>query len=149
MPPPDGVKVRPARRGDRDSIYSLFAEIGVEVAAREQSNTLSWIVSHPEIEVLVAVDVGDRGVGMIALSHRPSLKVGGRLASIDSFVVTESMRRQGIGGELLARSLYRAQSLGCKQVELSVEDPQAHDFLRKRGFSGVGGALAIWRAPHS
>lgn len=146
MPPPEGVKIRPARRGDRDSIYRIFAEAGVQVAAHEQSSTLSWIVSHPEIEVLVAVDAADRGVGMISLSHRPSLKVGGRLATIESFVVSETMRRRGIGAELLKRSLHRAQMLGCKQVELSVEDPSSHDFLRKRGFSSVGGAVAIWRA---
>lgn len=145
MSPPEGVKIRPARRGDRDSIYRLFAETGVVVAAHEQSNTLSWIVSHPEIEVLVAVDPTDRGVGMIALSHRPSLKVGGRLASIDTFIVAESMRCQGIGNALLTRSLHRAQMLGCKQVELSAAEPQSHDFLRKRGFSGAGSSLAIWR----
>lgn len=149
MPPPEGVKIRPARRGDRDSIYSLFEETGVVVASREQSNTLSWIVSHPEIEVLVAVDVGDRGVGMIALSHRPSLKVGGRLATIDSFVVAPGWRGRGIGDELLVRSLNRAQMLGCKRVELSADTPQSHDFLKKRGFTNTGGVLAVWNASTS
>lgn len=144
MPLPEGVRIRPARRGDRDSIYRLFADQGVVVPAHDQSNTLSWIVSHPEIEVLMAVDPADKGLGMLALSHRPCLKVGGRLATIDSFVVTEPMRRRGIGGELLTRAMERVRMLGCKRVDLAVAEPGAHDFLRKRGFAGNGGVLAVW-----
>lgn len=144
MPLPDGLRIRTARRGDRDSIYRLFGEVGVTVPPHDQSNTLSWIVSHPEIEVLMAVDPVDRGVGMICLTHRPSLRVGGRVASIDTFVVSESMRRKGIGSELLKRSLERARMLGCRQVELAVVSEQAHAFLRRRGFSGEGGVLAVW-----
>lgn len=149
MPLPEGVRIRPARRGDRDSIYRLFAELGVTVPSHDQSNTLSWIVSHPEIEVLIAVDPADRGVGMLALTHRPCLRVGGRLATIDSFVVAAEMRRRGIGAELLARTMERVRMLGCKQVELAVNEPGSHDFLRKRGFAGTGGVLALWSCASS
>lgn len=147
MPLPDGIKIRVARRGDRDSIYRLMAEVGVNVAPYDQSNTLSWIVSHPEIEVLVAVDPLDRGVGMISLSHRPSLRVGGRVATVDALIVTAAMRRKGIGAELLGRSIERARMLGCKQVEIPSNDTGSREWLRRRGFVTEAGTLSVWENP--
>ncbi len=142
---PEGIKIRIARRGDRDSLYRLLLEIGVTVPPADQSNTLSWIVSHPETEVNIAVDPLDRGVGMLALSHRPQLRVGGRIATIDEFVVTASMRRKGIGSELLECGVARARMLGCKRVELSANDATSRAFLEKRGFSTDGSQVMAWR----
>jgi len=141
---PAGIKIRAARRGDRDSIYRLLAEAGVEVPAADQSNTLSWIVSHPETDVFIAVDALDRGIGLLALSHRPQLRVGGRIATVDEFVVTASMRRHGVGAELLERAFARARMLACRRVETSAVGEGARWFLQKRGFS-EGGQLMIWR----
>jgi GNAT superfamily N-acetyltransferase len=145
MPLPDGVKIRVVRRGDRDSLYRLLAEAGIHVAAGDQSNTLSWIVSHPETEVFIAVDPLDRGVGMISLSHRPTLHLGGRLAYVEALIVTGAMRRRGIGSELLERALARAKMLGCKQVEVAVEGASSRGYLEKRGFAGTGAELMAWK----
>lgn len=142
---PETVRIRPVRRGDRDSIYRLLSEAGVNVPAAEQSNTLSWIVSHPETEVLVAVDPLDRGVGMIALAHRPSLHIGGRMASIESLVVTQAMRRKGIGSELLERALSRARMLGCKEVEVAAFDATGRVYLEKRAFALTGAQMLTWK----
>jgi GNAT superfamily N-acetyltransferase len=142
---PEGIRIRVARRGDRDSLYRLLLEAGVSVSPADQSNTLSWIVSHPETEVNIAVDPLDRGVGMLALSHRPQLRVGGRIATIDEFVVTASMRHKGIGTELLERGIARARMLGCKRVELAAGDVASRAFLEKRGFSTDGAQVMAWR----
>jgi N-acetylglutamate synthase-like GNAT family acetyltransferase len=142
---PEGIKIRVARRGDRDSLYRLLQEIGVLVAPADQSNTLSWIVSHPETEVNIAVDPLDRGVGMLALSHRPQLRVGGRIATIDEFVVSASLRRKGIGSELLERGVARARMLGCKRVEVAATDDASRAFLEKRGFSTNGSQVMAWQ----
>ncbi len=142
---PDGVKIRTARRGDKDAVYRLLAETGVVVPSAEQSSTLSWIVSHPETEVLLATDAYERGLGMLSLSHRPSLVTGGRLASVESLVVLPSMRGKGIGTELLERALARARMLGCKEVEVSATTEAGHQFLAKRGFAVVGTVHSAWR----
>lgn len=143
MPAPDNVRIREARRGDRDSIYKLFAEAGIEVPVRDQSSILSWIVSHPETEVLLAADVADRGIGMIAMSHRPSLRVGGRLGTIDAFFVAKGFRRRGIGSALLKRSMERARNLGCRLIEAGVDDPVALEFLSTRGFEPTDKRIAV------
>lgn len=138
---PDGIRLRPARRGDRDGIYTLLVENGVSVAPLDQSNALSWIVSHPECEVTVAVDPVDRLVGFISFSHRPRLRVGGRLGIIDEFVVSESQRRRGIGSALLNWALSRARILGCKRVELSVGSSLGKQYLVRRGFVAEGSSV--------
>lgn len=147
MPLPEGIKIRVARRGDRDSIYRLLSEVRVEVPPAEQSNTLSWIVSHPEIEVLLAVDPLDRGVGMLSLSHRPQLRLGGRIATIDELVVGASMRRRGVGSELLDRAVARARMLGCRRVEIAARDASGRAYLERRGFIGEGADVMAWTNP--
>ena len=146
---PEGIRIRPVRRGDRDSIYRLLQEVGVSVPAIDQSNTLSWIVSHPETEVQIAVDALDRGVGMISLSHRPSLLLGGRTASIDSLVVTGALRARGIGSELLERTLARAKILGCRAVEVTASTVTSRNYLEKRGFQLTGSLVMVWRNPQA
>lgn len=135
---PDGIRLRPARRGDRDGIYALLTHLGVSLSVFEQSNTLSWTVSHPECEVTLAVDSLDRPVGMICFSHRPKLRVGGRLGTVDEFIVHEGLRRKGIGSALLNWALSRARILGCKRVELSVDSSAGREFLIRHGFSETG-----------
>ncbi len=70
---PGSFRIRPARRGDAAPIVQLLASQQVNTDA----NTVTWIISHPEMEVLVAADQLDRPIGVATLSHRPLLKAGG------------------------------------------------------------------------
>ena len=110
-----GFRVRSARRGDTEAIKALIAELGYPVADKA---TVDWIISHPEQEILVAVDNLDKAIGLISLSHRPQLRLGGRIATIDELVVTASWRRRGVGRALMKRALERARALTVKRVEL-------------------------------
>ena len=113
-PPP--FRVRPARRGDAEAISGLLKELGYPNAP--DLSTVNWVVSHPEMEVLVAADSHDRAVGMLSFSHRPQLRMNGRIATIDELVVAPAWRRRGLGRALIARALERARSLSCKRMEL-------------------------------
>ena len=133
-------RIRPARRGDREGIANLLAEVGYANAC--DSSTLSWVISHPEMEVHLAVDPLDRALGMVALSHRPQLRLKGRIATIDELVVTQAWRGKGIGKELLARAVARVKVLGCKRLEICTFERQAGPaFLAKYGFAVVDSAL--------
>jgi GNAT superfamily N-acetyltransferase len=55
---------------------------------------------------------------MVTLSHRPQLRVKGRVATIEELVVTESWRRRGVGRELVRHAIERARSLSVKQLEI-------------------------------
>jgi GNAT superfamily N-acetyltransferase len=107
-------RVRPARRGDAEHFKALLAEIGFS----GDSATVTWIISHPEMEIIVAADSFDKVVGFVALSHRPNLRHAGRIATIDELLVAKAWRRKGVGRELLKRAVDRAKVLGVKRLEI-------------------------------
>jgi GNAT superfamily N-acetyltransferase len=109
-------RIRPARRGDAEAIGALLKELGYTNGA--DAGTVHWVGSHPEMEVLVASDGRDRPIGLVSLSHRPQLRMNGRIATIDELVVTASWRRRGVGRALLKRAIERAKVLSVKRLEL-------------------------------
>lgn len=109
-------RIRPARRGDGEILSALLRELGYPQGA--DTATIHWVVSHPEIEVFVAVDAQDKPVGMMSLSHRPQLRLRGRIVHIDELVVNEAWRRKGVGRALLRHAFERAKALSAKCVEL-------------------------------
>jgi GNAT superfamily N-acetyltransferase len=109
-------RVRPARRGDAEALAALLGELGYPGAA--DTSTVHWVLSHPEMDVLVAADHLDKPVGMITLSHRPQLRMKGRIVTIDELVVSAAWRRKGVGRALMKRALERAKALTARRVEL-------------------------------
>jgi GNAT superfamily N-acetyltransferase len=107
-------KVRPARRGDAGPIVALLAEAG----ATASNDTVTWIISHPEMEILVAADSWDKCIGVATLSHRPVLKLGGRAATLDELAVLKAWRRKGVGRLLAQKAIERAKVLGVKRLEV-------------------------------
>lgn len=112
----DPFKIRPARRGDREAIAAMLRDLGYADAA--DSSTLLWVLNHPEIDVFVAADNLDRAIGFVSLSHRPQLRVRGRIATVDELAVTEAWRNKGVGTRLLAAAVERARALSARRVEL-------------------------------
>ena len=133
---PAGYRLRPGRRGDSDGLTALLKELGYSEGV--DAATLNWVVSHPEIEIHVAVDMHDRLIGMLALSHRPQLRLRGRIATIDELIVATAWRRKGAAKALIKRATERAKALGAKRLELrthaTVPDPGAAAFAKACGF---------------
>lgn len=135
-------KIRPARRGDREAIAGLLRELGYPDAA--DSNTMFWVLNHPEIDVFIAADNLDRAVGFVSLSHRPQLRLRGRIATIDELVISQAWRNKGVGTKLLAAAVARAKALSAKRVELATHRPrQAYrrSFYERNGFAETEGAV--------
>ncbi|MFZ5438699.1 MAG: GNAT family N-acetyltransferase [Myxococcota bacterium] len=133
QPPTSGYRIRPARRGDASPIVTLLGESG----AQADPNTVTWIISHPEMELLVAADQLDKVIGFVTFSHRPMLKTGGRSGTIDELCVANAWRRKGVGRELLRRAVDRAKVLSVKRLEVqtfSAVTPELTAFFRACGF---------------
>ena len=119
------------------------------VPADEQEAVLSWVVQHPELESFVAHDAYSyvRLFAMITMSHRPQLRLGGRVASIDLFVVAPEQRHKGIGQDLISQAMRRAQALGCRRIEMLLPETRSerHTFFENQGFVNNGNDLWIRR----
>jgi GNAT superfamily N-acetyltransferase len=152
-PPPSKIvdgkdyRIRPLKRGDRDNAFKLLAADGWPVKANEQELAISWVVQHPEMESFVAHDVSafSRLFGLITMSHRPMLKMGGRVACIDLFLVAPEHRQKGVGTDLLAAALRRTEALACKQIELPlpIERDSRHMFFEENGFVQQSSTLFV------
>ena len=140
-------RIRPLKRGDRDAAFRLLAADGWIVPGHEQEAVLSWVVQHPELESFVAHDSLSYGrlYGMITMSHRPQLRLGGRVASIDLFVVAAEHRHKGIGHDLLGQALRRSEALACKRVEMLLTEKrdERHAFFEGYGFVNNGHDLYV------
>lgn len=140
--PAGAFKVRPGRRGDAEGIKQLLAELGFQA----DNATVTWLISHPEMELLVAADSLDKVIGVCALSHRPQIRFGGRIATIDELAVTGAWRRKGVGKELLKRAVERARVLGVKRLEIQTvgsPDELQKAFLTASGF--VSAPQGVWK----
>ena len=80
-PDAPAFRIRRARRGDMEAIGNLVKELGY--AQGSDSQTINWVISHPEIELFVASDSHDKPVGMVTLSYRPQLRLRGRIGTVD------------------------------------------------------------------
>jgi GNAT superfamily N-acetyltransferase len=88
----------------------------------------------------VAADPQDRPVGMVSLSHRPQLRLRGRIATVDELVVTETWRRRGVGRALIQQVIERcgARALSVKRIEVSSYAQEAlQGFYASCGFQRV------------
>ena len=132
-------RIRRARRGDAEALAALLRELGFPEGSDTQ--TVHWVTSHPEIEIFVACDPQDRPVGMLSLSHRPQLRLRGRIATVDELVVTESWRRRGVGRALMQQIIERcgARALSVKRLEVSAyAQEELRGFYESCGFVTVG-----------
>ena len=133
---PGSFRIRPARRGDAVPIVALLAQQHITTDA----NTVTWNISHPEMEIFVSADQLDRPIGFATLSHRPLLKTGGRAASIDELNVATGWQRKGVGRALLAKVVERAKVLTVKRLEVQTygaATPEVTAFFRACGFDAT------------
>jgi len=136
--------VRRARPGDALSLKRLVRELGYDPSdPRASDETIAQVVRHPEAAVFVAVD-GIEVIGYVAVSHRPQMRLGGRLASIDELVVTAGRRSTGLGTRLVEAAIAHARSLHCKRIEVHQRrsrESYARRFYQDRGFVEVDSAV--------
>src|SRR5262249_14544906 len=122
----------------------LLRELGYDPGdSRAADETMAQVVRHPEAAVFVAVE-GIDVVGYVALSHRPQMRLGGRLATIDELVVTESRRGTGVGSQLLEAAVQHARSLHCLRIDVQQREDRAsfgRSFYQDRGFIQAPTAL--------
>ena len=147
--PPVGVQVRRGRPGDAGSVLALVRQLDYAPDERGFDETFAQVVRHPEAAVFVATE-GLRVIGYLALSHRPQIHLGGRIAVIDELIVDVGRRGRGVGSALIDAALTHARGLGCRRVELSTSRAResfARGFYSAHGFVEADAALLRLEPP--
>lgn len=141
--------IRSAEASDLDAAYALVVALGYPDLEREAfARAFPAVLEHPETLVLVAEEA-ETGqlVGLMSLSHRPTLRLGGVIASIDELVIAGRARGLGVGGALLARAKTEAARLGARRLELTTNrarESYRRGFYVKNGFAEANSALMRW-----
>jgi GNAT superfamily N-acetyltransferase len=140
---PSGVMVRRARPGDASAVLQLVQQLGYTPDERGYDEIFAQASRHPEAAVFVAVE-GPRVVGYLALSHRPQIRLGARVADLDELVVDASRRGEGIGSALLQAAIEYSRGIGCKRIDLHTRrarESYHRGFYVGHGFREVDSAV--------
>jgi GNAT superfamily N-acetyltransferase len=135
--------VRRARPGDASYVFALVEQLGYAPEHRGFDETFAQVVRHPEAAVFVASE-GLKVIGYLAMSHRPQIRLGGRIAYIDEMVVDERRRGEGVGAALLDAAIAYARGLLCKRVDINTSRARPsyrRGFYVSHGFTEVDSAL--------
>jgi len=131
------VIVRALTHADAGAAHALLVELGYEALDRAAFDTvLERLLAHPEMRAWVADDGALGLLGLVTLSWRAQLRLGGTLATIDELVVTEGARGKGVGSALVRAARDHARSLGA--VRLQLETNRARDVYRRRFYPKLG-----------
>ncbi len=118
---------------DGEPVPGAFAEeIRHRVAAGDQ-------------EILTALR-GDLLVGVLLLSFRPNVSLGGQFASIEDLYVAPEARRHGAGKTLLQAAEQRCRHRGVSYLEAQVEQGEAGRFYAANDFEEERGLRVFSRS---
>jgi N-acetylglutamate synthase-like GNAT family acetyltransferase len=135
--------MRRARPGDAPGVRALVEQLGFTPELRSFTETFTQVARHPEAAVLVLAE-GVRVVGYLALSHRPLIRLAGRIAVVDELAIDAAYCGRGLGSALLEHALELARGLDCVRIEVATKRSREsfqRGFYRKHGFVEVESAL--------
>jgi predicted N-acetyltransferase YhbS len=124
--------LRAAVPADAPRLSELLRQLGWSVPPDAVVAELS---ASPTTEVVVAECQGDV-VGLIAVTTRRQFQRAGNLITIDTLVVDESKRSQGIGEQLVGVAVAAAQRTDAQAIELvsNLRRVDARRFYERLGF---------------
>jgi ribosomal protein S18 acetylase RimI-like enzyme len=111
-----------------DSEYLLaltlkqFEEHEIDTASQVLGSTIHEILSDEELGFFLLAWEDANAIGMAAVSITWVLEHGGKSAWLDELYVLPEHRGRGVGGQLLNKVLEYAQEMGCRAVDLEVEE---------------------------
>ena len=132
------AKIRLATVEDFDDILPLLHQLWPEKELHRGSlmELFACGIDSNNDEYFCA-EVEGRIIGFCSLNIENSLWQEGYIGCINELIVDESIRRCGIGTDLLKVAIDRSKEKGCKIIRLSsaFEREEAHKFYWRHGFT--------------
>jgi ribosomal protein S18 acetylase RimI-like enzyme len=145
--------VRPARVEDADALHDLYVELAEDrldalpVGADRIRGLIAELASDPSRRLLVAeVEAGAIAGTVDVLINRNPTHGGRPWAVIENVVVSQALRRHGIGRRLMSEALRLAQVANCYKFQLhsGKQRAEAHAFYRSLGFNAVAEGFKVY-----
>jgi PhnO protein len=135
--------VRPATAGDCAALSRLIGQLGYEAGEGEVVARLTAMRGEGEAVFVAEIDgrvVGCLSTSVMQVLHRP--KPVGRISMM---VVTEALRGQGIGTQLVRAAERALAEQGCGLVEVTsnLARTAAHRFYERLGYERTSLRFAI------
>ena len=131
------LTIRPATTDDISSMTGLLGELfTIETDftpdIRRQRQGLADLISDPTANILVAT-YNSEIIGMCTLQSLVSTAEGGIVGIVEDLVVSEKLRRQGVGEKLLENIEQIARNKGMRRLQLltNMENQTALNFYAK------------------
>ncbi len=128
--------VRQARLDDAADLHSTcFPDQPLQWVA----DYLAWCLEAPDRPARLVALLRGHLVAQMELTRRQN----GEWAEISNFIVSEALRRQGIGWRVAGAAVRTAQRWGCREVRLQVQLPNEEltEMYRHWGFHPLGTPL--------
>jgi GNAT superfamily N-acetyltransferase len=135
------IRIRPAQLRDCNELVLLCHELGYATSAESLSQQLAQLQLHPDHAVFVAepIDGEQQAIGGWVHIHLHCTLQEGRQAEIGGLVVSQALRGQGVGKQLMQQAEAWAQQQGCHGIVVrsSVQRSEAHQFYQRVGYREI------------
>ena len=142
------LRLRRAQETDSTTIRRLLVALGYEAGGGVDLPTLlRAALDRPDLAIFLALDHDDpcgTPLGLIQLSQRPQLHLGGTLVSIDALTVLPEARGKGVGRRLLRRARAYARLHRAIRIEVHTtrtRENYRRDFYPANGYCEANSAL--------
>jgi ribosomal protein S18 acetylase RimI-like enzyme len=130
------IIIRPAVEQDSVSIERLISELAESIGETSpiSAQYVTQYLETPGGFILLA-EKSRQVVGLLSYSIRPNLYHAADSCLIEEFVVRQSERGKGIGGELLEALFQQLASQNCAEVSVTTmpDNQKAIDFYKAHG----------------
>jgi ribosomal protein S18 acetylase RimI-like enzyme len=114
------VTIRNAGPGDEPSVVELIQELAVAIdyPTTIDEHYVRHFLASPVSDVLLAIDDGE-AVGLLSYAVVPGLFHAADSGLIESLVVAEGRRSEGIGRRLLTAAVKLLEEMKCAEISIS------------------------------
>lgn len=136
----DSITVELATHADRGDVLDLlarqFAEHDIHLGSDKLGHAIDGLLDEPRRGRILVARLGERIVGIAAMSYIWTLEHGAQTCWLDELYVEPDLRERKIGTQLLHTAYERAEADGCIAMDLEVEagHARAANLYLREGF---------------